>query len=107
MIRQEVQQALSAKWKESCASGFNPFCRADRDLRNHPEPLNQDSLIMKPNLAPRTLADASFQVGYPEAEHHHRLVKRSGAAADFVILLFAAFVAGAGTALYLIKFVAL
>jgi len=55
---------------------------------------------MKSNLAPRTLADASFTVGHAEAEHHHRLVKRSGAAADLVILLFAAFVAGGATALY-------
>jgi len=51
---------------------------------------------MKNIRTPRNLSDCQFAIGYPAiTERDEALLKRSGAAADFVIALIAAFSAGA------------
>lgn len=58
---------------------------------------------MKNIQPPRTLADCQFTVGHMEAEpRNEKLLRRSGAAADFVVLMIAAFVAGAAVAVWVL-----
>lgn len=58
---------------------------------------------MKNINTPRTLADCQFTIGHMQAELlNEKLLRRSGAAADFVVLMIAAFVAGAAVAMWVL-----